>query len=294
MVPTTWTINELLKVSTGYLKEKGVDSPRLTAEILLAHLLNTTRINLYLHFDQPLREEEVSGYRSLIRRRLNREPVQYITGTQEFWSLDFAVDPRVLIPRPESELLIEQALGLYGAGRIPDVACPRILDLCTGCGVLAVSLAKEIKKAFLGASDISSEALQVARKNAERHGVAHRILFVQGDLLKPFGERPPTFDLILSNPPYIDSGTYGSLGPEVRDHEPRQALDGGDQGMFFVREIIRQCPGALKSGGWILMEMDPEQTPEALSLLDKSHRFSEKKRVRDHSRRFRIVMARKG
>jgi len=293
MVPTTWTISELLKVSAGYLEEKGIDSPRLTAEILLAHLLKTTRISLYLNFDKPLEEEELTGYRSLIKRRLTREPIQYITGNQEFWSLDFAVDPRVLIPRPESELLIELALELCRAGQIPDVSRPRVLDLCTGSGVLAVCLAKEIDNAVLWASDISSEALEAAQENAERHNVGHRILFVRGDLLKPFGKRRPPFDLILTNPPYVDSGTYQSLSPEVKDHEPRQALDGGDRGMFFIREIIRQCPAALKPGGWILMEMDPEQTAEALVLFDESHRFSERKRLRDHSQRYRVVIARK-
>ncbi|MCK5878690.1 MAG: peptide chain release factor N(5)-glutamine methyltransferase, partial [Holophagae bacterium] len=164
----TWTIKDLLKVSADYLKEKQIDSPRLTAEVLLTHQLKTHRVNLYLNLEQPLSESEVSGYRELIRRRVQREPLQYITGVQEFWSLDFMVDPRVLIPRPETELLVEQAIALFKIASEQDTHPINILDIGTGSGALAVTLAKEIKSAArIWATDISPEAIELARLNAE-------------------------------------------------------------------------------------------------------------------------------
>ena len=290
----TWTIHKLLKVTADYLREKEIESPRLSAEILLAFLLNTTRINLYLQFDRPLKEEEITGYRSLIRRRLSREPIQYITGSQEFWSIEFIVGPQVLIPRPESELLVEQVIDLFKKEKIPEAGCPRILDLGTGCGALAVSLSMELKNASLWASDISGEALKVAQKNAERYGLKERIVFIQGDLLQTFRHYPPPFDIILSNPPYIESDVFGSLSPEVRDHEPRLALDGRAGGLFYIKEIAREGVKILKPGGWLLMEMDPGQTSRALGFIDESGQFCDKKRVKDYSHRYRVVMAQKG
>ena len=166
-----WTIRDLLKVTSDFLKQKDIEAPRLSAEVLLAHILSLNRVELYLRFDQPLHEEEISRYRALVKRRLNREPMQYITGSQEFWSLDFVVGPGVLIPRPESELLVETALSLHRAGRIPHAGQPRLLDLCTGCGALAVALAREIPDAAVWASDLSGHALDL---HARRHGPAQR------------------------------------------------------------------------------------------------------------------------
>jgi release factor glutamine methyltransferase len=288
-----WTIGELLKVSADYLKQKGIDSPRLSAEILLAHQLHLTRVKLYLQYDQPLSEQEVEGYRALIRRRLSREPVQYITGAQEFWSMEFIVNPSVLIPRPETEVLVEQAVSLRKENPDLQEEGVNFLDLGTGCGALAVALAREFEKALICATDLSEEALRVARRNAERHGVKDRIDFRSGDLFMPFDGQAARFDMILSNPPYIPTEAFGVLSPEVREHEPRSALDGREQGMYYITRILKEAASYLVPGGWILMEMDPEQTPKAIRVIEETGQFTEHRRIQDYSHRYRVVMARK-
>jgi len=289
----SWTIKELLKVTIDYLEKKEIESPRLSAEILLAHQLNIDRVKLYLRFDQPLHDKEVAGYRSLIKRRLSREPIQYITGVQEFWSLDFAVGPQVMVPRPETELLVEHAVALCRGNRSAQGACARILDLGTGCGALAVAIARELEEVSVWASDVSQEALTMARENAKRHGVEERIQFVLSDLWQGLSNQELTFDIIVSNPPYIRSEAIDSLPPEVRDHEPRQALDGGEEGMDYIRNIIQEAPKHLNPGGWILLEMDPEQTTKALGLIEANKNFGEKARLKDYSHYYRVVMAQK-
>jgi release factor glutamine methyltransferase len=288
-----WTIGELLKVSADYLKQKGIDSPRLSAEILLAHQLHITRVKLYLQYDQPLTEREVEGYRALIRRRLSREPVQYITGTQEFWSMEFIVNPSVLIPRPETEVLLEQAILLRREEPKLQVEGVNLLDLCTGCGALAVALAREFERDLICATDLSEEALQVARGNAERLGVKDRIEFKCGDLFAPFAGKAARFDMILSNPPYLSAEAFETLSPEVRDHEPRSALDGREQGMYYITRILKEAADYLVPGGWILIEMDPEQTPKAAQVIEETGHFTEHRRVQDYSHRYRMVMARR-
>ncbi|MCJ7594415.1 MAG: peptide chain release factor N(5)-glutamine methyltransferase [Desulfobacterales bacterium] len=291
--PKSWTISELLRVTTDYLREKGIESPRLSAEILLAHQLNLNRVKLYLNFDQPLQDEEVAGFRSFVKRRLKREPLQYITGIQEFWSLEFIVGPHVQIPRPESELLIEEVLALSRHGRLPESEDLKILDLGTGCGALAISLAEEMEGASVWASDVSEEALRFARLNARKHNLQDRIEFRQGDLWSPFAGEGLSFDVIVSNPPYIDSCGLDSLPPEVKDYEPRTALDGGDGGIFCIEKIIREGSNFLKSGGWLLVEMDPDQTSWALKLIEESNQYVEAGRIKDYSHRYRVVTAKK-
>jgi release factor glutamine methyltransferase len=289
----TWTIKDLLHVTADYLKEKHIESPRLTAELLLAHQLNVDRVNLYLNFEQPLTGKEVTGYRSLIKRRLLREPLQYITGVQEFWSLDFKVDSRVLIPRPESELLVELAVGKMKS--LPLERHPaRILDLGTGCGALAVSLAKEVTEAQIWATDISAGSLALARLNAERHQVLDHLEFRQGNLWAPLENQGITFDIIVTNPPYVAPEEYNKLLPEVRDYEPRLALDGKERGMSFIEKIILGAPDFLSPGGWIMIEMAPRQTEEALGLMEQLKGYEKKARIKDYSGNYRVVMAQKG
>ena len=291
MIPKSWTIKELLTVTTSYLKKKQIENPRLTSEILLAHQLNRDRVGLYLNFDQPLAGKELSGYRSLIRRRLLREPLQYITGVQEFWSLALRVSPQVLIPRPETELLVEQAAVRVKAIIEEENRTPMILDIGTGCGAVAIALAEEFKEVCVWATDISAGALGMARLNAEEHGVSDRIRFVEGDLLKPLFNQGMTFHIVLSNPPYVTSEEYNDLPPEVRDYEPRLALDGHEGGMYHIEKIIRGGPEFIRPGGWLLLEMAPHQTEKALSLMEEVGEYAERTRIRDYSNHYRVVMA---
>ena len=289
----TWTIKDLLKVTTEYLKGKGIENPRLDAEVLLAHQLKGDRVSLYLNLDQPLTKEEISGYRTSVRRRVQREPLQYITGVQEFWSLEFIVGPQALIPRPESEMLVEHAIGLLKATGEERGHAPAILDVGTGCGTLAVSLACEMEHATIRATDISSTALELARLNAEKHGVADRVAFLEGDLLKPIENLGLEFDVILSNPPYVASEEYEALPPEIRDYAPRLALEGGQGGMYYVERIITETPDYLIPGGWLLIEMAPNQTEESLKLVEQTGAYCEVSRKKDYAQHYRIVAAQK-
>jgi len=288
MTPKAWCIKALLETATDYLVEKGIENARLNAEVLLAHQLHVKRISLYLNFDQPLIEEEVSGYRDLIRRRLKREPLQYITGHQEFWSLAFRVNPHVLIPRPETEILVEQAITL--AGTFAETPL-RILDLGTGSGVISVTLAKEVPQSLVFATDISGDALGVARVNARKHGVSDRMAFLQGDLFEPLARKKPMFHLIASNPPYVCTHEIRGLLPEVGLYEPKIALDGGTNGMDFLKRIICEAPQFLRPGGWLMMEMSPYQVENALFTLAGTGVYQNERIVEDYSHHQRVVMA---
>ena len=295
MTLRTWTIKEILKVTAEFLGDKKIESPRLCAEVLLSHQLRKTRVELYLSFDQPLRDSEVAQYRALVKRRLNREPLQYITGRQEFWSLEFMVNPSVLVPRPDTEILVEEALRLKQANQLPEANADqtRILDLGTGSGAIAVSLAKEIEGAAFWATDISAEALAVARENAERHAVSGKITFCQGDLYQALEQPAPVFDMIISNPPYIASDAFDTLPEEVRAYEPRIALDGHEKGMYFIERIIAQGVNYLKPGGWLLIEMDPGQTDQALDLIGATRSFCRQERLMDYHKNYRMIKAQK-
>jgi release factor glutamine methyltransferase len=287
----SWTIGDLLKTTAKYLKEKGIESPRLTAEVLLAHGLGVDRVGLYLEFEKPLTKKELSDYRDLVRRRVRGEPFQYITGVQEFWSMAFKVGPGALIPRPETELLVEQALS--GAEKVKQGHHQglRLLDLGTGSGIVAVSLAKELPEWEVWATDISAEALHWAKLNAEKHGVDCRIRFRQGDLFDSVRGEEGGFHIIVSNPPYVGDEEYGALPPEVRDHEPRMALAGGLGGMATIERILRAAPDFLNPGGWLLLEMAPGQTERAMEIMEERGCYGEMSRIRDYSGRFRVVTA---
>ena len=290
MIQKKWAIREILHTTADLLKEKGIDNPRLCAEVLLSYQLKKNRVELYLAFDRPLSGNEIAGYRSLVKRRLNREPLQYITGSQEFWSLDFLVSPAVLIPRQETELLVEEAVKLREKNLLKS-SQPRILDLGTGSGAIAISLAKEIQSAIMWASDISFEALAVAKANAKHHGLEKRIRFCQGDLWQPFSNSQGSFDIIVSNPPYIPSQKFKILPKEIHYYEPRIALDGYENGMYFIKKIIEESEGYLRPGGWLLIEMDPDQTERALYLIDKTKAFNCKERILDYQKKYRLIKA---
>lgn len=282
-----WTIKKLLSWTRGYLQEKGIPRARLDAELLLSFLLGMRRIDLYLHYDQPLTPDELASFKALLGRRMKREPVPYITGTQEFWSLAMEVSSDTLIPRPETELLVEEALGTVRSFTRPEAEL-MILDLCTGCGPCAVALAKEIQGARFMASDISPAALALARRNARRHGVADRIRFVCCDLLSPL-HREARFDLILANPPYIRSGEIGGLQPEVSEFEPISALDGGPDGMKFHRLIIETAAAHLTPSGWLMLEIGQDQASPLKDLIHSCPMYGAVDVVEDYGRDDRIL-----
>lgn len=291
MEKRTWSIKELLFVAAGYLQEKGVSNPRLDAEVLLAHVLGVERITLYLEFDRPLTAGEVSSFRRLVKRRADHEPLQYITGKQEFWSLEFTVNPHVLIPRPESELLVEHALRVCGELNKGEEGGLRILDLCTGCGAIAVSIAKELPQAQVWATDCSGEALTVARINTERHGVASRVKLVRGELFEPLRSQGSKFHVIVSNPPYVATEDLETLPRQVRDYEPRQALDGGPGGMVFIERIIKEAPDFLAPSGRVMIEMDARQTARARELVGSVSAYRAWDVIKDYGGLDRVFIA---
>ena len=282
-----WTLGELLRVSSDYLKKKAVDSPRLTAEVLLAKQLSTDRVSLYLHFDSGISEADLAGYRALVARRAGGEPLQYITGKKEFWSLEFEVDKRVLIPRPETEVLVEQAVS---EARGMNAQLPvKILEIGTGSGAVAVALARELPSSMVTATDISQDALEVAGRNALRHGV--NIRFLKGDLFEPVKEGDSVFQMIVSNPPYVAREQWASLPVQIRCHEPRIALDGGTGGTEVIERILVGSGQVLEKGGVLLIEMAPEQCGPMLALAKGL--FREASLIRDFSGSHRVLRARK-
>jgi release factor glutamine methyltransferase len=282
-----WTILGLINETTGYFKKKSIESARLDAELLLAHCLNTERIQLYIAFERTVTEAELSFFRDMVRRRAAGEPVAYLTGYREFWSLRIGVQKGALIPRPETELLVEEAVKLLKPG---DRAVA-ILELGTGSGAIAIALAKEIKNSVMYAADISLAALDVARRNIAEQGLQERIRLVCGNGPAPF-KQGPLFDLIISNPPYICSSGIAALAPEIKDHEPREALDGGEDGLAFYRQWIPQMPALLRRGAPAVFEIGSEQAL-AVSQLFRDAGFSDVTTVKDYAGHNRAVIARR-
>ena len=255
-----WTVLDLLRWTTDHFASRGIDTPRLDAEVLLAYALECDRLRLYLEYEKPVEEPERARFRELVQRRADeRIPVALLTGTREFWSLSFEVTPDVLVPRPETETLVTAALE-----RLPDAEAElRVLDVGTGSGAVALALATERPKARVVATDLSAAALAVAGRNAERLGLADRVAFAQGDLFEPLaGER---FDLVISNPPYIGRGEADSLAPELR-HEPESALYAGADGLEVLRRLVAEASEHLEAGGVLALEIDPRQAPALLQL----------------------------
>lgn len=238
-----WTVLTVLNWTKGYLAEKGVENARLESEWLLCEVLSLDRIGLYLNFDKPLQSNELAEFRSLVARRARREPLQHILGTQEFMGLEFRTTAAALIPRSDTEVLIHEAMRVAGDAE-------RILDIGAGSGCVAITLAKNLPGAAVVSVDISPAAIALAIDNAAWN--AAMVDFRSGSLFEPVtGEK---FDLIVSNPPYIPTNDLQGLQPEVRDYEPRLALDGGADGLDFYREIIAAAPAYLFPGGWLLVE----------------------------------------
>ena len=324
------TVHDMVSLSTSALSAAGIDQPRLDAEILLAEVIGQRdaglkwlhsgfmsencwaqaecdlfppgvawrplrggrREDIYIQSNRVLSAGEVAHYQQWIERRLAREPVAYILGRREFWSLNFKVTSAVLIPRPETEGVIDRLLALQAQSSCHPQ--PNILDLCTGSGILAVVAAKEIPGSRVFAVDISAQALQVAQENAQAHQVADRVSFFEGDLFEGWqAPRCRQLDFILCNPPYIESGMLPQLQPEICDHEPALALDGGSDGLKFLKRIIPTAVERLRPGGFMILEMAPEQAPALTELMASHPALGNIVVTRDYSGRDRVVSARK-
>ncbi|MDL1970485.1 MAG: peptide chain release factor N(5)-glutamine methyltransferase [Candidatus Desulfofervidaceae bacterium] len=281
-----WTIKEVLRWTTDYFKQKEIDAPRLTAELLLARVLKTNRLHLYLNYDQPLTPPELAAFKGLIKRRLAHEPLAYILGEHPFWSLSFKVTPATLIPRPETELVVETGLNII---RDKNISAPYILDWGTGSGIIAICLAKEIPLAKIFATDISLNALKVAWENIRRHQVEVHLL--QSPDLTIF--KPGSFDLILSNPPYIKTAVISTLAPEVKDYEPRSALDGGEDGLKYIRYLLKHTPTYLKTEGWLVMEIGYDQKEAVEEIVSSLSCWLPPAFFKDHAGHNRVVAVKK-
>ena len=287
----TWTIQKLLNWVTEYFTGKAIDAPRLSAELLLSHVLNLKRIELYTQFDKPVARPQLDELRGLVKRAGEYEPVAYLTGKTEFYSLELNITSDCMIPRPETELLVQRAIEFLRTREGTQFAC----DLCTGSGCIAVAIAKNFPEARIIATDISAGALDVAAQNVEKHQLTERITLLQGDLFEPFIQPLDIeqFDLIVCNPPYVSAAEYETLEKNVKDFEPRIALFAGDDGLDVYRRIIEKTDQFLKVGAELMLEIGYAQGPAVQELLDQTDAFAEIKIEKDFHDNDRIVTAKR-
>jgi release factor glutamine methyltransferase len=298
----TWTILSAIEWTHDYFKQHEIETPRLDAELLLAHVLGVERIQLYINFDKPLYSRELDQFKQIILRRAKREPIAYITGQKEFWSLAFKVSPDVLIPRPETELLVQILLdlrkrkedGLLRQSPRSHKAKCTVLDIGAGCGNIAISLVREMPGFRILASDISSEAIKLAQENARFYGVDGNLSCWQGDLFEPFygTQLEGKVDFVVSNPPYIPTDQLAGLPPEV-GFEPRLALDGGIDGTSVQVRIIEESLRFLIPGGYLIMETGVSQANHLMQLGREDSRWADFRVVPDYSGLSRVILGRK-
>lgn len=280
-----WTIRRLLAWTTDFLGKRGSDSPRLDAEVLLAHSLDWQRVKLYTHHEEEVGDDARSKFRELVRRRSDGTPVAYLVGRKEFYSLTFKVSPAVLIPRPDSEFVVVEFLDrTKGKGPI------RAVDVGTGSGCLALACAAHNPDAAFTAIDLSPDALAIASENAASLGLTDRVSFRLGSLLEPVAEEGP-FDVILSNPPYIKSAEIPRLDRDVRCHEPHLALDGGDDGLAVVRPLIAAATPLLRPGGHLILEIGSDQEVEVRGLFEGLAEYRLAPTIRDLANHPRVIRA---
>jgi release factor glutamine methyltransferase len=280
-----WTIGKLLNWTTDFLRRRGSESPRLDAEVMLAFVLDWQRVQLYTHYEEEVGERARAAFRDLVRRRSEGSPVAYLVGRKEFYSLTLEVSPAVLIPRPESEFVVVEFLEVAR-----QIEQPRLVDVGTGSGCLAIACAHQKPTARVIAIDISHAALELARSNAGRHGVADRVEFRLGDLLEPTAAEAP-FDAILSNPPYIPTNEISGLEVGVRDFEPHLALDGGPDGLAVVTRLIEQAVPLLKRGGHLILEIGTVQEQPVRKLIEAHPEFQLVSTIHDLQKHPRVVRA---
>jgi release factor glutamine methyltransferase len=295
--PDHWTILEILKWTTGYFREKEVQEPRASAEVLLAHVLGLSRLDLYLRYDQPLSPAELARFRQLVVRRRAGEPVAYLTGHKEFWSLTFLVTPDVLIPRPETEVLVAAALQaaqeMENQGQPVPTAPPWGLELGVGSGAVVVALARELPGWRWAALDLSAAALALARENARRHEVLERLRLLQADLVSAFKPRGH-FALVVANLPYVPRAEWEQLPGDIKDYEPRKALLGGVDGLSVIRPLAAQAQHYLRQGGWLILEVGAGQAGPVLELLKETRAYDRVEAVPDYQGILRVVRGRRG
>jgi len=280
-------LSQVLADAAEALTRQGLPSPRLDAEVLLCHQLNLSRPGLYVNFHQVLSAEQMEVFQNLLKRRMEAEPVAYIIGFKEFWSLPFEVSPAVLIPRPDTEILVQEVLKVsegFVQKRLD------ILEIGTGSGAVSVALAKELTNAHIVATDISFKALATAKKNSAANAVRERISFRQGNLFEPLSEK---FDIIASNPPYISETAFLHLPSGVREFEPREALLAGPEGTEFQEDLIRDGKKHLKGGGWLLLEIGDGQREKIDSILREDGSYEEIRFAFDYAGLLRVAIARK-
>lgn len=276
------TVLESIRLSTEYLEKKGVESPRINAELLLADILNCKRLDLYLSYDRPLSADEVTKYRTYLKRRGDFEPYQYITGKVEFYGLQFEVNPSVLIPRPETEILVEEIISLF-----KDSGELKILDIGTGSGNIAIALASNLKNASITATDISKNCLETAERNSFSNQTDKQIKFIINDILKDDlngGE----FDIVVSNPPYISEKDFNDLRPELKVYEPKQALTDNSDGLIYYRIISAKAKKLLKNKGKLFFEIGDGQSEKVSTILTDNN-YSDIKIVNDYLHINRVI-----
>jgi release factor glutamine methyltransferase len=285
-----WTILNLLNWTASYFSSHHIEQARASAEILLAHTLGLNRIDLYLRYDQPLHQEELARFKSFIKRRVDAEPVAYITGEKEFWSMPFTVTPDVLIPRPDTECLVEETLKLLPetGENLPS----RVLELGTGSGAIAVSVASERRSMRMFALDKSVSAIRIARQNAGRHGLANHIHFFCSDWFLSI-RSGVFFDIIISNPPYIRRNEIPRLQPEIFRYEPKGALDGGPDGLNALEEIVGRSKAYLVPGGHLLLEIGHDQKASLVEIARNAGGYEPVLFCRDYSGMDRVAKLRR-
>lgn len=288
-----WTIGRILKWTEQYFAQKGVESPRLDAEVLLSHVLDKERIYLYVHFDEPLQAEELSAYREMIKKRVAHVPVAYILGQKEFMGLTFAVTPATLVPRPDTEILVQTAIDelkkIAGQQAAESADCLRFADIGTGSGAICLSVLNFTENTAADTVDISPEARRVAEQNAASLELTGRITFHTGDLLEPIREKKYT--AILSNPPYIPRADIDTLAPEVRCKEPMTALCGGTDGLDFYRRLCAEAPQLLEAGGFMAFEVGIHQAEDVANLAKENPLIERTEIIKDYAGIDRVVVA---